>query len=222
MNFNLRHVTYSEQGVKRKFNQDSFLIIEKLNFSLYIIFDGVSSNALSLTFIEEYKKLIKIASENHPCFKDSISKLFYDINNRLIENNIEGMSTISALLFDKIKGGIKYLNIGDSRIYTFTNQFIEKITIDDSLNKSSNILTKCLGSKVLVLEDFDLHNLDEAQNYLMCTDGFYRMMETNLKEYFEILNFKNFSNIRNGLKKLQKSKNNDDSTIIIVRNEIPN
>jgi len=45
-------------------------------------------------------------------------------------------------------------------------------------------------------------------------------METELKEYFRIINLKYLKNILNGLKRLQTTFNSDDSTYILIKNEI--
>lgn len=220
MSFKLDHFTLSAKGIHRERNQDSFLVAEKHDYSLFMIFDGVSSNKFSCHFIEEYKKAVKSAINDLQNFKDSISDILFEINNNLSKIDIDGQSTISTLLFDHNRNEVKFINIGDSRIYIYSNQFLEQITNDDSLVGNENILTKCLGIGSLSPSDFKIRNADIANNYLLCTDGFYRLMESNLKEYFEILNFKKISNSKKKLEEIQKGKNNDDSTIILIRNEI--
>ena len=113
----------------------------------------------------------------------------------------------------------KYINIGDSRIYIYSDQFLEKVTIDDAIS-NTNILTRYLGSENLILEDFKVNNIDKKNNFLICTDGFYSLMDKNLKEFFITFNFKLMSNIRKKLAFLQRKKNIDDSTYILIRNEI--
>ena len=130
------------------------------------------------------------------------------------------MSTLSVLLINKLDDKVNFINIGDSRIYIFTNQFLEKITSDDTLQGNHNILTKCLGIETLALEDFKMHEINFSYNFLMCTDGFYKLMEENLKEYFTTINFKYLRNIEKRISLLQKRKNKDDSSYIVIKNEI--
>ncbi len=148
-----------------------------------------------------------------------MDKLFYDVNSEMIGLRISGKSTISALFFSKINETAKYINIGDTRIYVFTNQFLEQITIDDSLIGLENIITKCLGND-LAIEDFQPKNIEKHYNYLLCTDGFYKIMEEELKDYFNTLNFKNLTNIKKKITYLQRRKNRDDSSYILIKNEI--
>lgn len=47
MSFNLKYISNSKKGIERDKNQDRFFILENENYSLFIIFDGVSSSSFS-------------------------------------------------------------------------------------------------------------------------------------------------------------------------------
>jgi serine/threonine protein phosphatase PrpC len=220
--FNLKHLVGSKKGTNRNKNQDRFLIIEKDGYSLFMVFDGVSSNQMSYLFINEFKKRVRFKSKVAEISENTLSKVLYEINIKLIQSGLEGMSTLSLLFFNKIGNNVEFLNIGDSRIYIFTNQYLEKITEDDALLGRNNIITKYLGLEALTLDDFQLEKTSNDCNYLMCTDGFYTLMENELKEYFTTLNFRKLRNIKKKLLSLQKGNNSDDSSYIIIKNEISN
>ena len=154
--------------------------------------------------------------------ENTLDKVLYEINKKLIQSGLQGMSTLSLLFFNKIRNNVEFLNIGDSRIYIFTNQYLEKITEDDALLGRNNIITKYLGLEALTLDDFQLEKTSKDCNYLLCTDGFYTLMENELKEYFKTLNFRKLQNVKKKLLSLQKGNNSDDSSYIIIKNEISN
>lgn len=222
MKLNLKYLSNSKKGIEREKNQDRILIIEKDSYYLFIIFDGVSSYPFSYLFINEYKKNVRSKSEKLEITSNNLDKLLYEANKEVLNSGISGMSTISALFFRKLENQVKFINIGDSRIYIFTNQFLEKITTDDSLPGRENIITKCLGMETLSLEDFNVSDVDFGYNYLICTDGFYKLMEENIKAYFETINFRYIRNTEKKISILQKRKNRDDSSYIIIKNEISN
>lgn len=217
----MKYTLNSVKGTKRTKNQDGLLVLSRDNISLFIVFDGVSSNKDSHVFIKEYSKIINKGFRESSNFINDLPDIFYNANLDLINMEIDGYSTICLLLFDNNKEKkIKFLNIGDSRIYNFTKTYLEKITQDHSLGEKNNILTKFLGSNQLKKSDFQLNTLNEGEGFLLCTDGFYQLMENNLKKYFKIINFKYLKNISKALSKEQAYLNNDDSTYIIIKDEI--
>jgi len=219
----LKYIHHSKKGLKRERNQDKILVIEKELYYLFFVFDGVSSISTSHLFIKYY--IQKIRSNIHKLSPsgDNLKKILYDTHNEFFNSDtkIEGMSTLSVLFYNKLDKSAHYISIGDSRIYLFDNQFIEQITTDHSLLNSPNIITKCLGTPELTLDDFLQVEIMGTYNYLICSDGFYKLMESNLMEYFEAYNFKNQANIRKKLSSLQRKLNNDDSSYILIKHEIP-
>lgn len=222
MKNNLRYSSNSKKGIERDKNQDRILINENESYYLFIIFDGVSSLPFSYLFINEYKKKLRFNIKKLSITENNLDNVLYETHKNVLSSGIKGMSTLSVLFFNKLTNKVNFINIGDSRIYVFNNQFLEKITSDDSLQGNHNIITKCLGIETLSLEDFKMNDADSGYNFLMCTDGFYKLMEEGLKEYFKTINFKYFGNIVKKISFLQKRKNRDDSSYIIIKNEIPN
>lgn len=218
----MKYIFNSKKGIKRTKNQDNLLILDKPYYQLFIVFDGVSSNENSYNYIKAFKKDLRlnISLHKHANELNMLNSLFYQIHQNLQKENMNGESTLSVLYISKLTKTYKFLNIGDSRIYSFNNKYLEKITRDDSI-PNKNILTRYLGKRDLKLEDFNLTDINEFdKNFLICTDGFYSLMENELKIFFETINFKHLSNIKKKLSYLQKNKNEDDSTYILIKNEI--
>jgi len=179
------------------------------------VFDGVSSNSESYLYINEFKKQIKNRYKEFLNERSQkLEQLFYNAAIETKLQNINGQSTLTALFIPKGGKASKWISIGDSRLYVFSNSYIETITSDDSIN---NILTNYLGKDHITINDFKAYELDINANYLICSDGFYSIMHNHLKEFFSALNFKNMANVKKKLASLQQNKNIDDSTYIIIK-----
>jgi len=217
----LKYLSHSKKGLQRERNQDRILIVEKEEYYLFLIFDGVSSIPSSYIFINDFTKILKSKLYLLRPDGENLAMIFFETHKQVLERGSDGMSTLSALFYSKTQKSSRFINIGDSRVYIFSNQFLEKITNDDSLESRPNVLTKCLGTPDLLIEDFSPKEVLREYNFLLCTDGFYSLMSNNLKEYFEAYNFKKLGNIEKKLSYLQRRKNKDDSSYIIIKHEIP-
>jgi serine/threonine protein phosphatase PrpC len=220
MHTQIKFLITSKKGLARDKNQDRILVFEKEKFYFFALFDGVSSYDKSYELIKEFKKKLKSKINSIDFIGNNIEVLLYEINKETSNINIPGASTISVLFISKETNKAKYISVGDTRIYIFNNQFIEQLTIDDTLEIGSNIITKYLGDCELTLDDFKSYQIDNNYNYLICTDGFYKLMEDNLKEYFMAFNFKHIKNTKKKISYLQENENRDDSSYIIIKNEI--
>jgi serine/threonine protein phosphatase PrpC len=218
----IKYISNSKKGLAREKNQDRILIVEHTDYYLFCLFDGVSSLPLSYLFAEKFKKRIETKINTIDSNGNNLDKLLYNINKEIVGLGIQGLSTISVVFYNKMDDIVRYLNIGDTRIYAFTNQFLEKITIDDSVTGRENVITRFLGAESLTLKDFELKSIEKKYNFLLCTDGFYKLMEENLRDYFNAIHFKNFANVKRKIDYLQRRKNRDDSSYILIRNEISN
>jgi len=215
----LAYISDSKGGIRREKNQDRILIIENNDYWLFAIFDGVSSYPESYIYIEKYiSYLDKNYSEYLQGEGEYLDKLLYNAYKRLIGYVAEGSTTISALYYSKTCEKAKYVNIGDSRIYIFSGHYIEKITIDDNIPWMPNVLTRCLGPGYLSIEDFRVQEIEKDHNFLLCTDGFYAMMEEDPYRYFNVINKKDLDEIKEELSQVQKGRNYDDSSYILIKN----
>lgn len=209
----------SLQGTNRGRNQDDILILSDKYFYLFVLFDGVSSLSESWNFIQSCKLFIK---ENHNQYlygkRANLRELIYQMHLDSLDSDTYGKTTCSALLLKNNDNVAYVVSIGDTRIYSFTNTYLEVLTTDDNLPGNSNLLTKYIGLEGLSRDDIEQIEVNANQNFLICTDGFYPLMERNLKKYFDIFHFKRKGNIKNAINRLQKNRNSDDSTYIIIKN----
>jgi serine/threonine protein phosphatase PrpC len=214
----------SYQGINRNINKDGILTITCDSYALLGVFDGVSS-------AKDSDKAVRIAlkfiTEKHSkYYKDNIldiSSIIYDLNLFLVASDVkEPYSTCSMLWIPCDEGlSLKYLNIGDSRIYSITNQFIEKLTIDDSDPYNRNVLLKYLGDCELTKDDLKVSDyIGNSERFILCSDGFYSFFEkdsTLLLEFHRILNMNHTFYIKNNIEKLIVGTNSDDATYVLAR-----
>jgi serine/threonine protein phosphatase PrpC len=213
----LQYLSSSTKGIKRAKNQDKVFIYDHEHFYLFGVFDGVSSISTSHIFIDIFIRKLTERLEHLSANGGNLAELLYQTHSETLEKGSDGMSTVSLLFYSKAVSAASIVNIGDSRIYAFTNQFIEKMTSDDNLPNRSNVLTKCLGIDDLNVNDFRPSNIQRDLNFLLCTDGFYKLMADNLKEYFKTYNYKKLHNIGRKLSTLQRKRNLDDSSYILIK-----
>ncbi len=118
------------------------------------------------------------------------------------ESHLKGMgTTLCCVLFhDK---GVVYAHVGDSRIYRLRGHELEQLTKDHSLYRElidqghlaekqlpdflyKNIITKAIGTEPHVEPSVHLTDIEDADIYLMCSDGLSDLLTTN--EIQNILN----------------------------------
>ena len=214
---NYNYIYSSIKGIRQKENSDNLLIIDEPGYGLFAVFDGVSNARHGKEAAFQAKHFIK---ENYKIYingKVDIKKLMYDLNQHLLNSELkEPYSTYCLVYYDKQSRLYYYSWLGDSRLYVISNQFMEKITDDDSL--SDHIITKFLGASTLTWRDFrQMESTKEADHLLLCTDGFYRLLEANKLEFFDNFHKKSLTTIKEKINSLIKGKNLDDSTFIFVK-----
>ncbi len=217
-----KYILESVKGYKKRENQDNYLILEESDYTLYFVFDGVGSALNSKKATDISKKYI---SNNHEAFhfdgNYNFSKLMYYTNNFLLEKNIpEVKTTFCAIFISKnFPNKILYSSLGDSRAYIVSPQYLIQITEDDRYLSLSNVITKCLGMRELEISDFFTKEYDVSFNdqILLCTDGFYTLLEKDKELYFQTLNMQYLNSIKKRLHKLVKDNNIDDSTYIFIK-----
>lgn len=217
MSKGLRYISNTLQGVDREKNQDQTLVIENKHYSLFMVFDGVSSYPYSYLYIKNFIQLLLNVNEKKEINPESLEYIFFQTHKELLYFEPKGMSTLSLVCINhEDPQRIYTLNIGDSPVYSITKRSIEKISKDDLLHAGSNILTKCLGMKSLEQLDFKPNSKKIEGKLLLCSDGFANLMETNLKEYFKAFCYKRLTTIKRKLFDLQQGKNEDDATFILI------
>lgn len=215
-----KYITDSFRGCKHIFNQDRALIIDDVDYYLFFLFDGLSKAENAIEAIDIAENFIN-NNYKHYERNDGFSfiDLMFETNKSIIKSNIkECYTTYCSLFLPKFKREyITYSNLGDSRIYRLSNQYFESITIDDSSPSSDNIVFKCLGMEKLRKRDFRENLLLSDENrYIMATDGFYKILESNKQHFFNILNLSYFGPMKSNINSQIKNNNADDATYILV------
>ncbi len=191
------YLSRTEVGLKRFDNEDAIGIQEISGGLLAIVCDGlggnkageVASNLAIETVINDFIEIpnsidwlekirISLSDANKAVYEKSISNFEY-----------KGMATTAEVLF--LKDDSAYWgHVGDSRIYLFKNNKIQKLTKDHSLvqklldegyltikeaenHPNKNIIMRAVGEQPDL--DIDLskqkNNNNDQNKYFLCSDG---------------------------------------------------
>ena len=215
-----KYVNHSIKGINHSKNEDDLLMIEQKNYQLFFVFDGVSSAKNSKAAIRLSREFI---SSNYQHYfhnsEYSFIDLMYDVNKSIVNSGIsEALTTYCSIFILNQKNEIaKISNLGDSRIYWMTKQYIEKLSIDDNLYPGSNVINKCLGIDSLRKSNFREEMVSAVgKRFLLCTDGFYKFLENDKMSFFNILNDSKLKSIKDKLQKEISDRNKDDATYILI------
>jgi len=215
----LEYITDSIKGTERKENKDRTLIISSENYILAILFDGISSAPDANKGIDIAENFIK---ENYAHFSSSqkcdLVNLMYQTHLAIVQSKLDSpYSTFSAVCIAHDKSWALFSNMGDSRVYEVTPQYIKQLSKDDNLMHRKNVVTRYLGMLELERDDFWATDFDvNNKRILLCSDGFYYFLEENLKKFHSVLNFDRGGNIKNNLLNEITNKNLDDSSYIFI------
>lgn len=215
----LHYINDSFKGMDRKENKDRIWISEKDEQILVVLFDGISS-------AEEANRGIDIAvdflEKNYQRFLNNedfaLANLMFEVNSQIVKQGLDNpFTTYSASYFNLVSGKAKLSNLGDSRIYEVTPQHLKQLTKDDNPVYNKNVVTKYLGMVELKREQIEEFSLDiKGKRILLCSDGFYLILEKMLARFYEILNFKSENNIKKSLASEVKGKNPDDASYVLI------
>lgn len=182
--------SFSLKGERRK-NEDRILIrsakIGSTDICLGVVCDGVGglrkgeiASGSAVKFMSDWfeRMALKASCEtDYDYIKKSMIKNIHKANVKIArygeKNNFRCATTISAfILYNE-----KYFaaNVGDSRIYIYSNG-LHQLTTDDSAG--NGVLTQSLGSKAEITVNTDEGVLRDKQSLFICTDGFYADMDS--------------------------------------------
>ena len=193
-------------GVKRKNNQDSFAIVERNEYTLAVVCDGVGGarggNIASETAVRTFCGEIKAAfSRRSPeeygeqAIEDLLRQAVSDANTEVYrkaaeDSDLEGMGTtlVAALL---CKAGNFAVNVGDSRLYLQDGEGLRQLTKDNTFVQyllDRGVITpeeaQVHPNRNIILRalggneevETDLYRIPEFQRLLLCSDGLYNML----------------------------------------------
>ncbi|BCZ48081.1 protein phosphatase [Clostridium gelidum] len=229
----------SDVGLKRTLNEDFASYLEKEEFKIYVVADGMGGhNAGEVASQMAAERIVSYVNENFSScilenlINEAIKKVNRDIFNFSNTNEIlSGMgTTVTACL---ITGNfIHVANVGDSCCLGIKNNEIRKITKDHSLvqelvdsgdisekeaenHPKKNIITRALGTSSTVNVDvFELDN-NEYDEYLLCSDGLIN--ELTKEEILQVVTEeRDYVNSANKLVHLAKEKGGRDNITVLL------
>ncbi|WP_238915494.1 Stp1/IreP family PP2C-type Ser/Thr phosphatase [Clostridium sp. YIM B02555] len=229
----------SDVGLKRKLNEDCASYLEKEEFKVYVVADGMGGhNAGEVASEMAVKRIINYIDEKYSSSKinnllaEAIEKVNRDIFNYSNTNeSLSGMgTTVTASLITK--DFVHIANVGDSSCFGIRKNEIIKITKDHSLvqelvdmgsisekeaekHPKKNIITRALGTGSSVCVDiFELEN-KEYDLYLLCSDGLTN--ELTKEEILQvIMEEDDYVKIANKLVYLANEKGGRDNITVLL------
>lgn len=208
----------SIKWTKRNKNLDRVYFLETPEYSIYWVFDWVSSSNNSIHAIEIATEFINNKHDLYYDWHFDVKALILNINSTIIKADISWAHSAVALIV-KENNRLQIANLGDTRVYWIDKQFLKCLTVDHNDIINPNILTRYLWMKTLSLDDiYHIDIIDNFYRYIICSDWFYRHLEKNIVKLHEILNFKKIWQIKRSLLKLLENNNTDDATYILLNN----
>lgn len=216
----LYYVSDTVKGVARSSNKDFFYICSRNNDSEYLImvFDGVSSerNArhgarMACNYLsKEFKN-----DESNYDFK----KIIFNANQKLVFSKYHRPYTTICALFVNLNNSpwAEFYSLGDTRGYVVSATNIKQITFDHRSEYYNNVLTRCLGMEDLSVDDIFCSGKLYETEFLLCTDGFYSLMENNVSLFHGIIRDIKIKNFSIRLRRIIDGNNADDATYVFVR-----
>jgi Serine/threonine protein phosphatase len=213
----------SVQGVHRKVNKDLYgiFINEEYSRYLYVVFDGVSSeqNAkygarMAYRFFEH--QFVQQGS------KFNLTETVLHSSERLQKSKYSNpYTTVCAAYIDasSAKPVVQIASLGDTRLYVVKPTSMQPVTIDHTVKGHKNVLTRYLGMEGLKKDDIFFNELPCEGMFLICSDGFYSLLEAMPTVFHGIFTDIRINNFAKEIGNLVKNNNIDDATYIFVRVE---
>ncbi len=182
----------TDTGRVRKSNEDSMLVSEKF----VAVADGLGGHAAGEVASGIAVDRLAELSRTHSVHPDDVTAAIADANHRILEQmrahpENEGMGTTVTGLGIVDLGGAPHcvvFNVGDSRVYRFVGDTLERVTVDHSeveelqaaglisaqdaaTHPRRNVVTRCLGSFPGPTPDLWVHAPRGDERYVVCSDG---------------------------------------------------
>ncbi|MVX64536.1 Stp1/IreP family PP2C-type Ser/Thr phosphatase [Clostridium chromiireducens] len=229
----------SDVGLKRTLNEDFASYLEKDEFKIYVVADGMGGhNAGEVASEMAAKRIVNYIDEKYSSTNvdelivEAIEKVNRDIFNFSNTNEkLSGMGTTVTACF-MTKDFIHVANVGDSCCFAIKNNHIRKITKDHSLvqelvdigsisekeaenHPKKNIITRALGTSDSVSVDvFEIEN-SECDLFILCSDGLTN--ELTKEEILQVvIEEENYVNMANRLVYLAKEKGGRDNITVLL------
>ena len=233
----------TDVGKSRSLNEDFASYIEKEDYGIYVVADGmgghnageVASRMASVGIVEYIYNHFN-DMDKYKLLRRAVKKVNTDVfNNSQESKRLNGMgTTITDCMTFEDK--IQIANVGDSSCFGIKNNCIVKLTKDHSLvqelldagsiseqqaikHPKKNIITRAVGTSSHVDVDIFQMDKDEFDIYMLCTDGLTN--ELSKKEILEIIH--KSSNLEEACSKLVESAKyrggKDNITVLLFGGE---
>ncbi|KRF02762.1 protein phosphatase [Nocardioides sp. Soil777] len=199
----LHHGAATDVGHVRTVNEDSFLVAPPV----FVVADGMGGHAggdvASRIVVEEFARLVEQGYDPGRG-AEQVADTIARSQARIVEYGDgqradhprwhAGTTAVVAVLVDD-GGTTKWLlaNLGDSRIYRFTDGRLDQVSVDHSVvqelidagtitveeasvHPERHVITRALGSPEGVRPDFFLLPLPAVERLLLCSDGISGMI----------------------------------------------
>lgn len=202
----LHHGAATDVGRVREVNEDAYLAAPPV----YVVADGMGGHeggdVASAIAVEEFGRMAE-AGYDPQHGREAVAGALEAAQARILEyadqqtrhgvarRRSAGTTVVAALLVED-GDGLAWLlaNLGDSRIYRFTDGALDQVSTDHSLvqelvdagritpdevatHPERNVITRALGDAVGVEADYFVVPLAEAERILLCTDGINGMLD---------------------------------------------
>ncbi|ALP89961.1 MULTISPECIES: Stp1/IreP family PP2C-type Ser/Thr phosphatase [Clostridium] len=229
----------SDVGLRRKLNEDSACYLERADFKIYVVADGMGGhNAGEVASKMAAEQIVQYIDENYSleCEETLISNAIKAANEDIYKfsktnDKLNGMGTTvtAALVTPKF---IYIANVGDSCCMAFKNGELKKITKDHSLvqelldsgtiseveavnHPKKNIITRALGTCIHVEVDVFRLDINQYNLFILCSDGLTN--EVTKEDILRIIdNENNYISIANNLVDLAKEKGGRDNITVLL------
>lgn len=244
----MRYAVESDKGKLRNINEDSYNIIAGYPGIpvVFIIADGMGghnsgevASKAAVDFTNDFILKNPDFFDDDKDISESIKKIIIEANKEVLnkakeKKKFSGMGT--TIIIAVIKNNKVYFgHVGDSRVYLIRNNNLNQITTDHSYieelvltgsltreeaqnHPGKNLITRALGTNEDIEVDTYICKLQETDTYIICTDGFYNMIEGN--EIIETLeNIEEPEEIcKEFVNKANEKGGEDNITVLVFKN----
>jgi protein phosphatase len=232
-------------GAKRKNNQDSFATVNKSDYTLAVVCDGMGGarggNIASGTAVKAFCASVREGfSGGIPTDEQGVETLLTqavnDANTEVYrkateDSDLEGMGTtlVAALISGK---NATIVNVGDSRCYHITHSDIRRITVDHSLVQmmvdrgeiapeeardypGRNYITRAVGTEPTVESDVFAIRLERGDAMLLSSDGLHNEVDDQ-EILFEVVHGVNNDNCCKRLFDIADKRGSPDNVTCVL------